>query len=204
MKKILFFILVASVLPGCAGSESSVPEKIAALNSEATKITVEKSNRQVTVLFDKTIHIAFYNAVCDYADGLRNDAFDRDDFSGLDAFAEKAKPVYRAITGGDANYISPDVVFFREKCFPGTVEYRFFGLAAGGWIGLNGEMHGGKNNFPEWIEQIDGITGNFMHGPGRAALEKWKAILPELEGNYRIIASNTVSYLESGISGTKK
>lgn len=201
MRALFYFAVSFLLLTGCSAGNDPVMSKIEQLNLEASRIVPEKSNRLVTELFDRVIERTFYNSVCSNADVLRDDAFMTEDFTKADLFADKAKPVYRIVFGGDANFIGPDVEFFFGKCVPGTVEYRFFELALTGWVDLGGEMHGGKENFPAWIKQIDGLSGNFIPDAGAEALKKWQALLPELNGNYKQIALNTIAYIEGMTDG---
>jgi hypothetical protein len=202
MKQLVLLLITVFFISACSAKDETVAGKIAKLNGEASKITADRSNRRVTELFNKTLDVAFYNSVCNETDALRDDAFDKDDFSKVDLFAEKAKPVYRIVIGGDANFVGPNVEFFFSKCAPNTSEYRFFELAMTGWADLNGEIHGGKENFPAWIEQVDGISGNLKRNEGADALRLWKALLPELSGNYKQVALNTIQYIENLMKGT--
>ena len=150
-------------------------------------------------LFQETVGIALSFELSQQFEDLRMDAFETDDFTECDGFADRASPAVNVFIMGESNAIGVNTAVFLEMSIPESEAYSFFLLCADGFY-VDGEMqHIGTAEFPAWIERSHS-SAQGVFDPVQAAewLGYWERIQPSLDGYFLTVADETILGLNRG------
>lgn len=146
-------------------------------------------------LFQETVQLALSFELQSQFEDLRTDAYEINDFTLIDEYAERAATAINVLIMGESNNIGVNITSFLIASAPNTEAYSFFTLAIGGfytdindWIAIA--------EFPEWrIRTHSSFQGRTDKEKAEEWLGHWKILKPSLDGYFLVIADATIDKL---------
>lgn len=186
---------------------SSIPlnkkvwKKVFDIHKKAQNIN---SNEDVNRLFSEVVDLELFADLNKEFKYFSNYSFEHNSFYNLDYLSSKIFPI-NAVIKEQSVLLSLDMSFFKSKSKVGTNIYTFFELCEKGYVGLSNKLYSGKNIRPVWHTSLEAQKKPwYFKIEAENILNKWKKILPNLDGKYKAISQNTIKRLEWVLSRCKK
>jgi len=130
---------------------------------------------------------------------MRTYAFENDDFTSIERYAQSCKPAITALILGESNNIGVNVNFFFEKCNIDATAYDFFKIARDGFYTGNSDFCKiGVSEFPKWMEGTESSYQGIVNKKVvKEYLKKWKSIRKTQQGFFKVISDQTIQCLKS-------
>ena len=148
-------------------------------------------------LFEQTVEVALSWDLANQFEDLRADAFETEDFSQFDEYADRASEAVTVICMGESNNIGVNTSFFLELSEPDSEAYVFFLVTAGGFY-VDGETQSiGTADLPAWMERSgSSCQARILPEPADEWLGYWESITPQLDGYFLLVADKTMDILK--------
>ena len=199
MKIILTVVLFAlSAIAGAAFTEDTeIWTEIDRING-VIEGAGEMNSDALEELFQETVQVAKSFKLEQQFEDLRADAYATDNFTEIDAYADRAGDAINVFIMGESNNIGVNTTAFLDASTPETEAYSFFLVCVGGFYTENSI---GTAEFPAWMIRTES-SFQAMTVPELAEewLGYWQSIRPSLDGYFLTIADETILTLTLSLS----
>ncbi len=146
-------------------------------------------------LFQTTAQLALNYELISQFEDLRADAYNTNDFTLIDEYADRASPSITVLVMGESNNIGVNVTQFLEASPPNTEAHEFFTLAIDGFYTDQNDWIG-TAEFPVWITRThSSFQGRTDRQKAEEWLGYWATLQPSLDGYFLQIANTTIDNL---------
>ncbi|MCK5785349.1 MAG: hypothetical protein KAH54_02180 [Candidatus Sabulitectum sp.] len=150
-------------------------------------------------LFQETVGVALSMELSRQFEDLRNDAFETDDFTECDGYADRAGPAINVFIMGESNAIGVNTAVFLDLSIPESEAYTFFLVCVGGFYVDGESLRSGTAELPAWMER-SGSSAQAVYDPVQAEewLGYWESIRLYLDGDFLFFADETILGIDLG------
>ncbi len=143
-------------------------------------------------LFQETVQLALSSEFSRQFEELRTDAYETNDFTLIDEYAERAGVAIDVFIMGESNNIGVNTGAFLDASPPETEAYSFFMVSIGGFY-TDTSYWIGTADFPAWrIRTLSSFQGIIDTEKAEEWLGYWESIRPSLDGYFLLIADATI------------
>ena len=148
-------------------------------------------------LFQETVGVVLSMELSRQFEDLRSDAFETDDFTECDSYADRAGPAINVFILGESNAIGVNTAIFLDMSIPESEAYSFFLVCVGGFYVDGESQRSGTAELPAWMER-SGSSAQAVFDPVQSEewLGYWKSIRLSLDGNFLSFADETILGIE--------
>jgi len=158
----------------------------------------EIDSDSLEILFQETVEIALSMELSEQFEELRADAFQSDDFTLCDTYADRAYDAINVFILGESNAIGVNTTAFLDRSPQDSEAGSFFLVCIGGFYVDGQTFLIGTAELPAWMERT-GSSAQARVIPEVAGewLSYWQSILPSLDGYFMAIADETTGALSA-------
>ena len=152
----------------------------------------DPDSEALEVLFEETVRLALSSELSQQFEELRSDAYELNDFTLIDEYADRAGSAIDVFIMGESNNIGVNTAAFLDASKPETEAYSFFMVSIGGfytdinyWIGIA--------DFPAWrVRAGSSSQGRTVPEKALEWLGYWESVRPSLDGYFLLTADATI------------
>ncbi|MCK4806534.1 MAG: hypothetical protein KAT09_02755 [Candidatus Aegiribacteria sp.] len=144
-------------------------------------------------IFEKTVEIAMSYDLSQQFEDLRSYAFESDDYSLFERYAERAGEAITVLWLGESNAIGVNVLTFLLRSEAGSESYEFFQIAGDGFYVDGSTRTIGTAELPVWMERTGSSAQALIDlAVAEQWLSIWQSLHPLFDGFYLSIANETI------------